>query len=163
MPDRGVERPRDRSFRRGEGRAHPHSAEHGQSDRFRIAIPRLDTFLERREDRRVRQDLRPPARADPDRAFGRRATNRLPDRLEGVRQIEGVDPDGAELRFEGLEPTEAGGPERVSSRHQDEPVVRHEPQRREDVPLVEAHRGDEGAEGHGLTRRGGPCRAPVSR
>src|SRR5438552_3332910 len=93
----------------------------------------------------------------------RRATNRLPDRLEGVRQIERVDPDRAEIRFEALEPAEAGGPERVSSRHQDEPVVRHEPQRREHVPLVEAHRGDEGAEGHGLTRRGGPCPVRLSR
>ena len=83
--------------------------------------------------------------------------------VEGIREVEGIDADSPESRFEALEAAERSGPERFPAGHHDEAVVRHEPQGREDVPFVEAHRRDQRAVAHRLTRRGVPCPVLASR
>src|SRR5436309_6743771 len=123
VPNWAVKRESNRTLRGRERRDEAHASEHRQSHRIGVAIPRLDSFLERRQYRRAGEDLRTSARADSDGAVPRGATNRPPDRLEGIRQVEGVDADGMESRFEDLEAAEPRRPECLSAGHEDKSVV----------------------------------------
>src|SRR5256885_4163409 len=133
-----------------------------QSHRIGIAVPRLHAFLERRENRSVRQDLRPTARADAHRAIRRRRTNRPANRLQGAHQVERIDAHDPERRFERSKPPEPSGPDRIPAGDEDEAVVWQKPQRREHVRLVEPPPRDQGPVGPSFNRPGSPSPEPAS-
>src|SRR5207249_5529427 len=114
VPNWAVERESNRTLRGRKRGDEAHASEHRQSHRIGVAIPRLDPLLERRQDCRAGEDLRTSARADSDRAVPRGATNRPPDRLEGIREVERDDAAGMESRLEDLGGTASCGAERRS-------------------------------------------------
>ena len=139
-----------------------YAAKDRKAHRIWVAVPRLNAFLKRGEDCGVRQGFRSTARTDSDGPVAGCPPDRFANRCEGRPEIERLDADGSEVRLQSLESPEPRGSERVPTRDDDQAIVRHEPQRREDVTFIESHRRNQRPIRHKVTRRAAPSRGLAS-
>ena len=137
-----------------EGVGERDALQHRESDGPVLALPGLDPLLERRQERRVREDLRPPAHVHPN-LVARLAVppNRPHGRLEAGPKVERVHAHDLESRarraFRGLDPAEARVFEGLPADQEGQPVVPDPPQGTEDLLRVESERGYQDSIRHG--------------